>query len=57
MKNIYITPKTIVIQLVTEPLMNVISGESGNSGIGSGSAGNQDPELSSRHRSEWGNLW
>ena len=37
--------------------MNVISGESGNSGIGSGSAGNQDPELSGRRCSEWGNLW
>ena len=57
MKKKYTTPQTIVMMLATEPLMNAISGESGNSGIGSGSVGNQDPELSGRRCSEWGNLW
>ena len=57
MKKRYSTPLTIEIELQTEPLMTAVSGEQGNSGVGSGTAGDGDPDLGSRRRGVWGDLW
>ena len=57
MKKSYLTPESTELKLISEPIMNVISGETGGAGTGSGSAGDEDPEVTSRHRGEWGSLW
>ena len=57
MKKIYSTPQSIKIELSSEPLMNVTSGEQTGAGVGNGNAGNNTPDLSGKRRAEWGNLW
>ncbi len=60
MKKDYIAPAIEVVQLDTEEsVMNVLTGSIVEAGTGSGSAGDEDPELApERHRrGEWGDLW
>lgn len=60
MKKDYITPTIEVVQLDTEQsVMNVLVSSMVEVGTGSGSAGDEDPELApkQRRRGEWGDLW
>lgn len=57
MKKNYLNPEMSVITLVSEPIMNVVSGETGNVGTGDGSVGDDTEDLVSRKRGEWGDLW
>ena len=59
MKKTYLSPETLDVKLVSEPLMNVVSGETiGGAGTGEGSAGDEDSEeAAGKHRGSWGNLW
>ena len=57
MKKNYLNPEFNVISLVSEPVMTVVSGETGNVGTGEGNAGDDTPDLSSGKRGEWGSLW
>lgn len=38
------TPETLDVKLLSEPLMNVVSGETGSAGTGEGEAGDDDSE-------------
>ena len=57
MKKRYVKPVMEVVEIENEILMMTMSGEQGSTGIGSGTAGNDTPDLSNRHRGTWGNLW
>ena len=57
MKKNYLNPEMSVITLVSESIMNVVSGETGNLGTGDGSVGDGTEDLVSRKRGEWGDLW
>lgn len=57
MKKNYLNPEMSVITLVSEPIMNVVSGETDNVGTGEGSVGDGTEDLVSRKRGEWGDLW
>ncbi len=57
MKRRYIKPAFVSIEFETSPLMTVASGEQSSAGVGSGTVGDKNPDLSSNNRSEWGNLW
>ena len=58
MKQNYIKPEIETIEFAAEVLMNVTSGETDGTGIGDGSANDDDPELINRHRrGVWGNRW
>ena len=57
MKKNYLNPEMSVITLVSEPIMNVVSGETDNVGTGEGSVGDDTEDLVSRKRGEWGDLW
>lgn len=56
-KKKYLSPIAIRLNLVSEPLMLVVSGETGGTHVGGGSAGNGTPDLVSKRRGEWGHLW
>ena len=51
------TSESTELNLVGEPIMNVISGETGSAGTGSGSAGDEDYEIVGKRCGEWGSLW
>ena len=57
MKKNYMTPECVNIQLLSSPVMMVVSGEQGGTNIGGGTAGNETPDLSAGKREDWGNLW
>ena len=58
MKKIYKTPAADEVQLLTNAkLMNILEGSTTGAGTGSGSSGDEDPEIVGSHRGEWGNLW
>lgn len=58
MKKKYQAPETLEVELLTKAsLMNIVVGSTTNAGTGSGSAGDEDPEVAGKHRGEWGNLW
>lgn len=57
MKKRYLSPESIEIVLLTEPLMNVTSGEQDGAGVGNGTAGDGNPDLHGRRRGVWGDLW
>ena len=52
----YIKPEIKVVELVYDPLMLTISGEIGRTGVGNGTADDNDPELA-RRRDTWDNIW
>ena len=56
MKKEYQKPYTTKIELTTSHFMITASGESGNTSIGNGYAGDNDPDLSAHSRGVWGNL-
>lgn len=55
-KKNYITPSIEVMEVEYESLMATTSGETGNTGVGSGTAGS-GPELVNKRRDSWGDLW
>ena len=55
-KKNYIAPSIEVVEVEYESLMTTASGETGNTGVGGGNAGN-GPELAKDRRGSWGNLW
>ena len=57
LKKNYISPCCVEMELESMPLMVAASSETGNTNVGSGSVGNKNPDLSSRSRGEWGNIW
>lgn len=58
MKKKYQAPETLEVELLTKAsLMNIVVGSTTSAGTGSGSAGDEDPEVAGKHRGEWGNLW
>lgn len=57
MRKKYVSPNSMEIKLMIEPIMNITSTEQGSAGTGSGSAGDEDPEVAGKHRGNWGNLW
>lgn len=57
MKKRYTSPITVECKLLSEPLMLVISGETGGTQVGNGTAGDSTPDLVAQKRGEWGNLW
>lgn len=57
MKREYIKPAIEIVELASEQLMYVTSGEQIGAGSGKGSASDDDPELGRRRRGTWGNLW
>ena len=50
MKKRYVKPVMEVVEIENEILMMTMSGEQGSTGTGSGTAGNDTPDLSNRHR-------
>lgn len=57
MKKQYIKPAVEIVEIEQETLMLTASGEQTNAGTGSGTAGDDTPNLSNKHRGTWGNLW
>ena len=57
MKQTYIKPTIEIIELDSDILMNVTSGEYTGAGVGKGEANDNDPELACRRHGTWGNLW
>ena len=57
MKKIYVTPETVNVGLMAEPVMNLTSGETGSTGVGGGNSDDEDPELSAGNRGDWGSIW
>ena len=56
-KQDYIKPKAELIELASESLMLITSGETDGAGTGDGEADDNDPELTHRRRGTWGNFW
>lgn len=56
-KEKYESPAVHELEMVVEPIMNVVSGETGNAGVGDGSTDENDPDLAGGKRAGWGNLW
>jgi hypothetical protein len=57
MRKEYKRPSVVMVQIDGEPIMNITSTEQGSAGTGTGSAGDEDPEVAGIHRGNWGNLW
>ena len=57
MKKQYVMPIIDIINIEHEALMLTVSGEQSNAGTGSGTVGNETPNLSNKRRGTWGNLW
>lgn len=57
MHNKYIKPETSIVTISSSPLMMTTSGETGGAGTGTGSAGDNTPDLSEGRRGQWGDLW
>mgnify|MGYP003312404407 CR=1 FL=1 len=55
MKKQYLEPTVEVMELESEILMNVTSGETGEAGTGEGEGDGED--LAGGHRGSWGSLW
>lgn len=56
-KKVYLTPKAENVVLIAGPIMNIVEGSNTQTGTGSGSSGDEDPEVATPSRGEWGNLW
>ena len=56
-KKEYIRPTALIHELVSEPLMLVVSGETDKTQVGNGTVGDETPDLVAQKRGEWGNLW
>ena len=57
MKKQYVKPIMEVVVFEHEALMLTASSEQSSVGTGSGTAGNDTPDLSNKRRGTWGNLW
>lgn len=50
-------PTIDLVELETEPMMNVASTETGGAGVGNEPVGGNTPDLSGSNRGTWGDLW
>ena len=50
-------PTIDLVELETEPMMNVASTETGGAGVGNNPVGGNTPDLSGSNRGMWGDLW
>ena len=57
MKREYKKPTAFAVQLETEVIMTTASAEQGSANVGTRPVGDNTPDLSGKHRREWGNLW
>lgn len=57
MKKRYEMPTMALVDLETEPMMNVTSTETGGAGVGDKPVGGNTPDLSGINREMWGDLW
>ena len=57
MKKKYEMPTMALVELETEPMMNVASTETGGAGVGNKPVGGNTPDLSGSNRGTWGDLW
>ena len=57
MREEYKSPVAESVLLEAEPVMITASAEQGNAGVGNKPVGGNTPDLSGKHRGEWGNLW
>lgn len=57
MKKRYEMPTMALVELETEPMMNVASTETGGAGVGDKPVGGNTPDLSGSNRGMWGDLW
>ena len=57
MRKEYKTPELTTVQLESEPVMSTTSAEQGSANVGNKPVGGNTPDLSGKHRGEWGNLW
>ena len=57
MKKEYKIPVVTAVQLETAPIMTTASAEQGSANVGNRPVGGNTPDLSGKHRGEWGNLW
>lgn len=56
-KKAYIQPAIEVVGIEMESLMQTVSSEQGQTGTGSGSVGDETPDLARKYRGTWGDLW
>lgn len=57
MKKQYVKPAIESIEVEYESLMTTTSTETGETGTGGGTVGDEIPGLSNGRRGGWGNLW
>ena len=57
MKREYKKPSAFAVQLETDVIMTTASAEQGSANVGNRPVGGNTPDLSGKHRGEWGNLW
>ena len=57
MKKRYLKPQTSGVELKTNVVMNIVSAETGNVGVGNGSADGNSPILGKQQQHTWGDLW
>lgn len=57
MKKQYVKPAIEAIEVEYESLMTTTSTETGETGTGGGTVGDEIPGLSNGRRGGWGNLW
>ena len=57
MRKDYKRPSAVTVELETEPIMIVASAETGSANVGNKPVGGNTPDLSSKNRGDWGNLW
>lgn len=53
----YLKPQVVCVELVSSPLMLTMSNETGNAGVGDGSAGDGTPDLVGINYNDWDNIW
>lgn len=57
MRKEYINPVAEPVQLETAPIMVTTSTEQGSANVGNRPVDGNTPDLSNKHRGDWGNLW
>ena len=57
MKKEYKKPLALAVQLETAPIMTTTSVEQGGTNVGNKPVGGDTPDLSSKNRGQWGDLW
>lgn len=56
-RKMYSPPMAEIVKMSTDPVMNILVVSKVEIGTGGGSVDDTTPELVSKQRGEWGNLW